>query len=494
MASEARGPVSLRGRGWLVRRALLCADVVGLVGAFTSAQILYGVPDSSGALGRFGSQQEYLIFLATLPAWVLVAKTYRLYSNDEERTDHSTLDEFVGIFHVVTLGVWAFFALSWLTGLASPQFLRLFAFWSIAILLVSAGRATARAVCRRRPSYVQRAIIVGCGDVGQVVARKFLNHPEYGVDVVGFVDADPRARDVLVDRVPVIGAAADLPAILSDRRIDRVIIAFSGDSHDATLDLLRSLRGADIQVDIVPRLFEILGANVQSHQVEGMAMLAIPTARLSRSDHALKRAFDIVGAVAGLIAMAPLLALIATAIKIDSRGPVFFRQMRIGADDVPFRIWKFRSMVSGAEARRAEVAHLNRYAVASAAPVMFKVTGDPRITRVGRWLRQTSLDELPQLFNVIDGSMSLVGPRPLVPSEDVEVRAWGRERLSLRPGMTGPWQVAGRNDIPFAEMIRLDVGYVHHWSLARDVSLILRTAILVVTRRGPESQPAGSRP
>src|SRR4051812_279661 len=187
-------------RGWLIRRALLAADLIGLLLAFAVAQVALRSSASSG-LDRFGSQDEYLIFLATLPVWVLLAKAYRLYANDEERTDHSTVDEVVGIFHLVTVGTFAVLAASWLSGAAHPQFDKILTFWAFAIGAISFGRASARTICRRRPSYLQNAVIVGCGHVGQTIARKFLNHPEYGVHVVGFLDAEPRDKSPIVEHL-----------------------------------------------------------------------------------------------------------------------------------------------------------------------------------------------------------------------------------------------------------------------------------------------------
>jgi exopolysaccharide biosynthesis polyprenyl glycosylphosphotransferase len=472
-------PAAAHRRGWLVRRALLVADLVGLVSAFVLAQLAYGPPTSASSLDRIGPQEEYFTFLATLPLWVLLAKAYRLYANDEERTDHSTVDEVVGIFHLVTVGTFTVLVASWLTGVASPQVGKIAAFWLLGISLVSLGRAGARTVCRRQPSYLQNAVIVGCGYVGQTVARKFLNHPEYGVHVVGFLDAEPRDKSALVRHLPVLGTTRQLREVVQELRIDRVIFAFSSDSHEETLELMRSMKDLDVQVDVVPRLFEMITPTVQMHSVEGLPMLSMPAMRLSRSDRSLKRAMDLALAVIGLIMLAPVFLLAAVAIKLDSPGPVFFGQERIGARDRGFRMWKFRSMIADAEGRQAEIAHLNTYLRDGDQPIMFKAQNDPRVTRVGRFLRRTNIDELPQLMNVVSGEMSLVGSRPLIPAEDQAVGDWGRRRLDLKPGMTGLWQVLGRNDIPFSEMVLLDYQYVTTWTLRSDLALLWRTAAVV---------------
>jgi lipopolysaccharide/colanic/teichoic acid biosynthesis glycosyltransferase len=205
--------------------------------------------------------------------------------------------------------------------------------------------------------------------------------------------------------------------------------------------------------------------------------------RLTPSSRALKRAVDLVGAVLGLVLCAPLFIAIAIAIKLDSRGPVFFRQERVGERGHVFRIWKFRSMSIDADDRKSEVTHLNKHLGPGGDPRMFKIPHDPRCTRVGHWLRRTSLDELPQLFNVITGEMSLVGPRPLILEEHRFVTEWAKRRLDLRPGVTGLWQVLGRDDISFDDMVRLDYRYVTRWSLWRDVVLIAQT-IPTLVRRG----------
>ena len=251
------------------------------------------------------------------------------------------------------------------------------------------------------------------------------------------------------------------------------MIAFSADSDEQTLEVIRELQDSNVQIDIVPRLFEVLGTNAQLHTIEGVPLVGLPAPRLSHSAKFLKRSLDLVGAIAGLILLAPLFAITALCIKLDSRGPVFFRQVRMGAGEQPFRVFKFRTMVADAETMKSDVAHLNMHV--NDDPRMFKVPNDPRVTRVGAFLRRTRIDELPQLFNVISGEMSLVGPRPLILDEDQYVVRWARCRLKLKPGMTGLWQVLGASDIPFDEMTKLDYLYVTNWSLREDLRLIMLT-------------------
>jgi exopolysaccharide biosynthesis polyprenyl glycosylphosphotransferase len=468
-----RGSVVVRRRGWLVRRMLLLADILGLVVAFAIAETLVG--PIGGVQGKVGGLGEILVFLGILPVWVVAAKVYGLYDHDEERTDHSTVDEVVAVFHLVTVAAWVFFIGAWLTELAYVDFPKLALFWATAIGAVSLARAGARAICRRRAAYLQNAVIVGAGDVGQLVSRKILQHPEYGINLVGFVDSSPRERRPGLEHVAVLGAPDRLAEIVRSSGIERVIFAFSNERHDVTLDLIRSLKDLDVQVDIVPRLFEIVGPSVGIHTVEGLPLVGLRPLRLARSSRALKRMLDLFGSVVGLLLLAPVFAVVALLIKLDSPGPVFFRQVRMGTGDRTFRIYKFRTMVADADDRKAAYAHLNKHAADGGDPRMFKIAGDPRITRIGEFLRRYSIDELPQLINVLKGEMSLVGPRPLILDEDEYVQTWARERLKLKPGMTGWWQVLGRTDIPFEEMTKLDYLYVTGWSLRNDLALILRT-------------------
>jgi exopolysaccharide biosynthesis polyprenyl glycosylphosphotransferase len=472
-------------RGWLVRRMLLVADLTGLLTAFFAAQLLFSpARTGAGAFDHIDPFVEVLLFAGTLPAWIVVAKLYRLYERDEERTDHTTSDDVVGVFHLVTVGSWFFLASAWVTGFAAPSFPKLLTFWGLALILVTLARASARAYCRGRIAYLQNTVIVGAGDVGQIVARKFLQHPEYGINLVGFVDSAPKERREDLGHLTLLGTPHDLPSIVRTFDVERVVIAFSGESHQDTLELIRSLNDFSVQIDIVPRLFELVGPNVGIHTVEGLPLVGLPPLRLSRSSRFLKRAMDVVLSTLGLVLIAPALLLLAILISLESRGPVFFRQVRMGAGGQTFRIYKFRTMGADADERKGEVAHLNKHARAGGDPRMFKIVGDPRVTRLGRFLRRYLLDELPQLINVVKGEMSLVGPRPLILEEDQHVGGWGRRRLDLKPGMTGLWQVLGRSDIPFEEMVKIDYLYVTSWSLWSDFTLLFRTIPLCAKGRG----------
>jgi exopolysaccharide biosynthesis polyprenyl glycosylphosphotransferase len=473
-----------RRRGWLVRRALLAADLIGLGTAFLIAQAVLATPADLSDNVRPGL--EFLVFAATLPLWVVVGKLSGLYDQDEERTEHSTVDEFAGVLQLVTLGAWLVLVCSWVTGVADPVVPRMILFWCLAIGLVVTGRAIARSLCRRTMAYQQNTVILGAGDVGQLIARKLIQHPEYGINLVGLVDNMPKERRVGLEEINVLGPPESLGDIIRTFDIERVVIAFSNDSHADTLDLIHSLRAFEIQVDVVPRLFEIVGPRVGVHTVEGLPLIGLPPTRIARSSRMVKRGVDVVGATLGLIAAAPLFACIAWRIKRDSPGPIFFRQQRIGLDMVEFTALKFRTMQVGTDdsVHRDYIRATMKASAAPGADGLYKLDRGDAVTNVGRWLRSTSLDELPQLINVLRGDMSLVGPRPCLEYETEQFLPQHFERFQVPAGMTGLWQVTARAHSTFGEALDMDVAYVRGWSLGLDLRLLFRTPVQIFGRRG----------
>jgi exopolysaccharide biosynthesis polyprenyl glycosylphosphotransferase len=469
-----------RRRGWLVRRMLLGADVVGLVTAFVVAELLVGGHTTND---RVSAAYEFLCLFATLPAWILLAKLYRLYDLDEERTHHPTTDDLYGVFHLVTIGMWSFFVLAWITGLAQPEIEKIVLFWLFAILLVTAGRSVARAVCRRSATYVQNTIIVGAGTVGQAVARKLLRHPEYGINLLGFVDSQPLPAEDGLERVPLLGSRSELRGLVRAFNVDRVVIAFSNDSTEETLDVIRSLNDVEVQIDIVPRLFELVSPSVQIDTLEGLPLVELPPRRISRSSLAIKRAIDIAGALVGLLLTAPLFAFIAWRVKRDSPGPVIFRQTRVGMNEEEFTAFKFRTMYVNVDTA-AHRDYIKRTMDPRQAPTengLYKL--ETGVTRFGQFLRRTSLDELPQLVNVLRGDMSLVGPRPCIPYETEHFLPHHFDRFLVPAGITGLWQVTARAHATFREALDMDVAYAHGWSLGLDLRLLCRTPLQVLSRR-----------
>ena len=257
--------------------------------------------------------------------------------------------------------------------------------------------------------------------------------------------------------------------IVNDLGVHRIIIAPTTTDTKDVVDLIRVAKAAGVRVSVLPRMFEVVGSAVEFDDVDGMTMLGVRRFGFSRSSRALKRIFDVAVGSIVLLLFSPLFVVISLAILLDSKGSILFGQVRVGRDGHHFRILKFRSMVADADARKEELLSVNE-----AGEGLFKLSNDPRVTRVGAFLRHTSLDELPQLFNVLRGEMSLVGPRPLVVDEDAQVIGLDRSRLHLTPGMTGPWQVLGSR-VPMQEMVAIDYLYVANWSLWLDLQLLLRT-------------------
>jgi exopolysaccharide biosynthesis polyprenyl glycosylphosphotransferase len=449
---------------------LLLADIAALAGAFLLAEAVYRTPGQHVV-------RDTVLLLAALPAWVFLAKLYGLYDRDEERTDHSTADEFAGVFNLVTVGAWSLLVFAHLSGISSPNLDRTLLFWGFAIVLVVFARGLARSLCRRSVLYLQNAVIVGAGDVGQLVARKLLQHPEYGVNVVGFVDAKPKERRSELGHLSIVGTPEQLPEIVRKLDVDRVVIAFSNGSNEETVALARSLRGVDVQIDVVPRLFDVVGPTAGIHTIEGMPLLGLPPLRISRSARLIKRSIDIVGASAALLVTAPFFAVCALLIKLDSDGPVFFRQQRLGRDMKEFTPLKFRTMHVNAD----DVPHREyiRQTMSPRAEVgkngLYKLEREDAVTRPGRWLRKTSMDELPQLINVLRGEMSLVGPRPCLAYEVEHFAPHHFDRFLVPAGLTGLWQVRARGRATFGEALDMDVVYARCWSLGLDFKLLCLT-------------------
>lgn len=462
---------------------LVLADLLGLTVAFVTARLLFGPEGAPGDV--VSTATEAVLFACALPVWVVVAKLHGLYERDEERTDHSTVDEFVGVFHVVSAGVWVVSLTAWLANLADPNPFRLATFWLLAVSLVTLGRSAGRSFCRHHVAYLQNAIIVGAGDVGQLVARKFLKHPEYGVNLVGFVDAQPKERRADLEHLTLLGGPEDLCELIRTFDVERVIFAFSNESHQQGVELIRAVRDLGVQVDIVPRYFDIVGPRAAIHTVEGLPLVGLPPGRLSRSSRFIKRTIDVSGALIGLLITAPLFAFVAWKIRRDSPGPVFFRQLRLGIGMKEFTALKFRTMKVGTDdaPHRAFIKTILKDNVAQNENGLFKLNRDDDITPFGRWLRKTSLDELPQLVNVLRGDMSLVGPRPCIPYETEGFEAHHFERFLVPAGLTGLWQVTARAHATFAEALEMDVAYARGWSLALDLQLLWKTPLQLVRQR-----------
>jgi len=313
--------------------------------------------------------------------------------------------------------------------------------------------------------------------MARVLARKFQLHPEYELNAIGYIDLSP-SPEGLHPNLPYLGRPAEIDDIVAREGVERVVILSPEIAPDELADLVRRLRGADVRIALLPHVVDVLGSSVEIDDVEGITILGVTPPNLTKSSRFLKRSMDIAIALPLLLLTLPLMVLAALAVKLTSRGPIFYSQERVGRGGRPFRMHKFRTMVQDAELKEGDLVERSQH------PVWLLLDHDPRITRVGRVLRHTSIDELPQLWNVLRGDMSIVGPRPMPPHVDEHISGWGRRRLDLTPGITGLWQVLGRTHIPFEEMVKLDYLYVTNWSLWQDVRLIIHTLPAVLGRRG----------
>jgi len=336
-----------------------------------------------------------------------------------------------------------------------------------AIVLAPLGR---RLVVRMFDPTVSRILVIGTGPISDRLTSRLHRCPD--TLVVGHVD------DNAAPGTPVLGGLADLPAVCANHEIDRVIVAFPNTSDAIVLEALRELHG-HVPVSEIPRYFELHNWRSDAEELHGLTLMHLPTASLGPCARIIKRLMDVTLASCALLLASPVLLLIAVAIKLDTPGPVFFRQYRTGRAGEPFRIFKFRSMTADAWQRRDAVAQLNEVD-----GPLFKMANDPRVTRVGAFIRKTSLDELPQLINVVRGEMSLVGPRPLPTEESDRIDGAGLARLDVNPGITGLWQVCGRSDLTYADLQHLDSVYVQSWSLTWDLRIMLQTPQVVFGRSG----------
>ena len=404
-------------RGWLMRRALVAADTIGIAIAFALSSVVFG-PDVGDRIQPSG---EIFLFLFTLPMWLVLAKLQGLYERDEERADHSTVDELAGVLVIVTLGTWLFQSLSWMTGLAEPQLGRLVAFWLLAIGLVTTGRAVARSFTRRSGAYAMRTVVVGAGEVGQLVARKIRQHPEYGINLVGFVDDEPRESRAETRAVGTLGGLDDLQALVAehrDRPRDRRVLERAGHRDDGRRPVAARPRRDRRRRPAALRPHRPAGehppargpaarrrpagaalAVVVRHEACRRRRRSPPSASWSPLPlFALRGDPDQAG-----LARAGLLPAEAPGAGHARVHGLKFRTMRVDTD---------RASIGSTSSRSRP------RAAAMDANGMYKLDRDDAVTPFGRWLRKTSLDELPQLINVLRGDMSLVGPRPCMPVRD----------------------------------------------------------------------------
>lgn len=411
------------------------------------------------------NQHRVALMALAMPLVIVPFKVAGLYDRDELRLVRSTLDEVPVLVQLTALFALAVVIAKWLIVKGTLGAEQIAGLWLGAFAAIVVCRTFARSLARWLAP-VERCLVIGEHDRAKRI-RERVASSHARATVVASLRLDP-------EDVDSPEASEAIRRLVRELAVERIVVAPSSNDDTSIVGLIRFAKAVGVRVSVLPRMFEVVGSAVEFDDVDGMTMLGIRCFGLSQSSRLLKRAFDLGVASVGLLVAAPLMATISLAIWLDSRGSVFFRQVRVGRDGGHFLIFKFRTMVADAEKQKDRLRADNE-----AGDGLFKIADDPRVTRVGRFLRRTSLDELPQLLNVVRGEMSLVGPRPLVIDEDAQVLGFDRSRLYLTPGMTGPWQVLGQR-VPMQEMVGIDYLYVANWSLWFDVKILLRTARHVV--------------
>jgi exopolysaccharide biosynthesis polyprenyl glycosylphosphotransferase len=453
---------------------LMAADAFAVV-TFTTLAAVFVHRWELGAL--HAAKQLWWTSVLVIPAWLAIFANQRLYNT---RFIGRRIDEFRRVVNASLLGTLTVAVAANVVGIL-PSRGGLVVLCISAILVVTLEREVARRMFLRLRSagrMTRSVIIAGANPEGRDIAAMLQAEPWLGYEVVGFVDdhAPPKQP---VPGVPLLGGVAELPGILHEYPNASVIVAASAVESAVTNRLARDLLDQGVHVELSSTLRDISSQRLTVRPLGRFPIVYVEPVTRGGWRAWAKRTFDLVGAGTLLLLTLPIQVLVAIAVKLDTPGPVLFRQVRVGRDSEPFSVLKIRTMVVDAEARLAELRELNE-----ADGPLFKMTNDPRITRVGRFLRATSLDELPQLWNVMRGDMSLVGPRPALPHETEEWDALLTQRLRVKPGITGMWQVSGRSDTSFEDYTRLDLYYVDNWSLATDLAILAKTIPVVLLRKG----------
>jgi exopolysaccharide biosynthesis polyprenyl glycosylphosphotransferase len=453
--------------------ALIAIDVGGLAGALYLALVLrtiyYGERPILWGL-PWNAESEWLPFLALVT--VLVFWRGGLYAPREQRAGAGRVVSSLLLVTVITLA----FAVG--TGYHHTTFGLYVTAFTLAAIVIGTLRAAYEVLTQdvwRLAGVRRRAVLVGSGD-RLVELRRALGLGRGGIDYDFLGAVTDNGGD---SGLAELGTIDDLPRLLEALHPDEVIVSGSDLGEAQLLDLVEEASRAGVKVRIAPTTMELLTQRAEYVAGQGVPLFELRPPVFAGLDWATKRAFDIVVSCAMIIAAAPLWLFIALAVKLDSTGPVFYRDRRVGLNEREFGMFKFRSMYADAGQRQAALEAANE-----ASGPLFKIKDDPRVTRVGRFLRRYSIDELPQVLNVLRGEMSLVGPRPLPLRDYVQLEDWHRKRYLVLPGMTGLWQVSGRIELTFDDLVRLDFYYLENWSIWLDISILAKTLPAVLARRG----------
>jgi exopolysaccharide biosynthesis polyprenyl glycosylphosphotransferase len=436
--------------------------------------LLFITPNTIPLLERY---LNAIIFITLV--WLAIFKLIGLY---EQRRFTSLIDELATLFLGVSLSTLILLGLLFLYRELWFSRLVIVNAWWISLLLLGALRVLFFALergLRAKGWGVKNTLILGAGEMGQILALKIGQDKSLGYRAIGFLDDDPVKLGKSYHGIPVLGEVSGIKAILESSRIDEIIIASSKFSAEKILDIVTECERFGIEFKIVPGILELIASRLDVDELGGIPLLTVSEIQLKGFNAAFKRGADIGLSAAIILILSPVFILFSLLVKLTSPGSVFFLQERVGLDGENFPMLKFRSMIKDAEKLFPQLEPLSEVE-----GYLFKMKEDPRITPLGRFMRRWSIDELPQLFNVFSGHMSLVGPRPPLPREVVKYNAWHRKRLRVRPGITGLWQVSGRSLLPFEDMVRLDIYYIENWSLWQDMKILLRTVPVVLFGSG----------
>jgi exopolysaccharide biosynthesis polyprenyl glycosylphosphotransferase len=413
------------------------------------------------------------------PLWVVVFGLFGLY---EFKNIFSGMREYAKVFNGCTLGMMLIILFTFF----DPSFIIARGWVILSWLLVSSSVGAGRFMFRRivfqmrtKGYFLTRVLVIGANEEGRAIAQQLRATPKTGVRVVGFLDNVPQTSDNSSEELPVIGSIDSVISMIAQYDIQEVIIASTALTRENLLDLFQLLGGAEIPTRLSSGIYELITTGLEVQEVGHVPLLSINKVRLTGMDMILKRLLDLAGAAAALIVFLPLMVIIGIAIKLDSSGPIFYRRRVVGVSGRLFDAFKFRTMCVDADERLARDAALRNQFEKN-----YKLKDDPRVTRVGQFLRRTSLDELPQLFNVLLGQMSLVGPRMITSPERIQYGKWSMNLSTVKPGMTGLWQVSGRSNVSYEERVRLDMHYIRNYTIWLDLYLLWLTIPAVLKSRG----------
>ncbi len=438
--------------------------------------LVFLTPRSVPVIGQY---INVLIFVTLI--WLALFKLVGLY---EDKKTSVLLDELASLFLGVSFATLGLLALLFLYREFWFSRLVIANAWWIALILLGFERAVIfqiKKFLKLRGWRVKNVLILGAGEMGQVLALKIVSDKSVGYRALGFLDDDVLKLGKAYHGVPVLGGIS-IPQIkqtIQDKGIAEIIIASSRIPAQRILDIITECEKFGVEFKIVPGVLELIATRLDIDELAGVPLLTVSEIQLQGFNAMVKRGSDIVLSGVGVVVLSPLLLLFSVLVKLTSPGPVFFQQPRVGMEEKNFPVFKFRSMVKDADKLFPQLEPLSE-----TGGHIFKIKDDPRRTPLGKFMRRFSIDELPQLFNVLLGHMSLVGPRPPLPREVSQYNAWHKKRLRVRPGITGPWQVSGRSLLPFEDMVRLDIYYIENWSLWLDLKLLLRTIPVVLFGTG----------